>query len=556
MSVPTEGSPRASLVQRLVARFDPVALRIFAPLLPLLLLLPWLWRLGANELKAPLFRDAAIIQYTGWCIRHGLRLYQDAATPDGPFIHFFHAALQVVWGITDSGARRGDLIVHLLGGGAIGFVLAPRPPSSDRRTREALRVVWTLLGVFAWLAWYLTGGWEHTVQRDPLYALVGYLGMSLVYASSRFGRRVAVTTAFAGGLLVTVELFTRQSGVIYPALGFLGLLVEGRASPHWKPRLAWGFAGAAAAVALMFGLLLLFGNVPGFFFWYFTVPFDVYRFIGAKQPWWLATGPYRLQLAGSVAIALLFLAAIVRRILPSRAAGFALAPFLFLVAACLAGKGWPNHVQQTTAATNVILLLLLAETWERGLERAVWGRRLTAIALVLVGVLVVRLGTNLRSSIFNKQLGYGVSRIDAEQVARDLERDTGPDDRVFYYAHEMHGLLFAERKPAIPMISDQVLDFATWLRRAPPSVPMTDAQVATFDRTQGVLFADACGRLLADPPAAVVSATNDLKTWSVESFQQDLGEICPAFGPLLVSRYRMHPVAGYHVYIRTDVPPR
>jgi hypothetical protein len=556
MPVPTEGSPRPNLVQRIVRIFDPVALRIVAPLFPLLLLLPWLWRQVANELTAPLFRDAAIVQYTGWCIRHGLRLYQDAATPDGPFIHFFHAALQVVWGITDSGARRGDLIVHLLGASAIGFVLAPRPPSSDRRTRESLRVVWTLLGAFAWLPWYLTGGWEHTVQRDPLYALVGYLGMSLVYASGRFGRRAAMAAAFGGGLLVTVELFTRQSGVIYPALALLGLLVEGRASPHWKARLGWGFAGAGAALALMFGLLLLFGSVPGFFFWYFTVPFDVYRFIGAKPPWWLATHPYRVQLAVSVAIALLFLAAIIRRILSPRAAGFALAPFLFLVAACLAGKGWPNHVQQTTAATSVILLLLLSETWERGLERGVWGRRLAGMAIVLVGVFVARVGMNLRSSIFNNRLGSSASRIDAEQVARDLERDTGPDDRVFYYAHEMHGLLFAERKPALPMISDQVLDFAAWLHRAPPTVPMTDAQLATFDRTQGVLFTDACRRLLADPPAAVVSAQNDLKTWSVVSFQEDLAEICPAFRPLLISRYRMHPVAGYHVYIRTDLPPR
>ena len=556
MPVPTDASPRASLVQRLVDRFDPVALRIVAPLVPVILLLPWLWRLGANELRAPLFRDAAMVQYTGWCLRHGLRLYQDAATPDGPFIHFFHAALQVAWGISDSGARRGDLIVHLLGSAAIGFVIAPRPPSSDRRTREALRVVWTLLGAFAWLAWYLTGGWEHTVQRDPLYALVGYLGMSLVYASGRFGRRVALTAAFAGGLLVTAELFTRQSGVIYPALALLGLLVEGRASPHWNARLVGGFAGAAAAIALMLGLLLLFGSVPGFFFWYFTVPFDVYRFIGARPPWSLATGAYRAQLGVAVAIALLFLSAIVGRILPPRAAGFALAPFLFVVAACLAGKGWANHVQQATAATNVILLLFLSETWERGLDREIWGRRLAAVALVLVGVLVVRLGINLRSSVFNRQLGSSASRIDAELVARDLDRATRPDDRVFYYAHEMHGLLSAEREPAIPMISDQVLDFATWLRHAPPSVPMTAAQVATFDRTQGVLFADACRRLLADPPAAVVSAQNDLKTWSVESFQQDLGQICPAFELLLTSRYRMHPVATYHVYIRTDIPPR
>jgi hypothetical protein len=212
-------------------------------------------------------------------------------------------------------------------------------------------------------------------------------------------------------------------------------------------------------------------------------------------------------------------------------------------------------VKQTTAAVNVILLVALAETWERGLTRGVWGRLLGGVAVLLLTVLVARVVVNLASSPFRRPTGRGAARIAAEQVARDIANLTGPEDRLFYYAHELHGPLLAERKPALPMVSDMVLNFDAWIRREPPSSPMSEEQTATFTKVQGEISADACRRLVADPPAAVVAAMNDLKTWSTVSFEDDLNTVCPAFRPLLLTRYRMHPVGTYHVYIRTDPPP-
>ncbi len=540
----------ASLRQRLGPALDSRLVLAVLPLFPLAFLLPWLGRELHSELSAPLFRDAAMMQYTGWCIRHGMRLYQDAATPDGPFIHFFHALLQVFWGITDQGARRGDLLVQVVGATLFGAAIAPRP--SDTRSRVTVVTVWALLGAIAWLSWYLTGGWEHTVQRDPYYALFGYVGMALLYTSSRFGRRMALVASFAGGALVASQLFGRQSGIIYPAMALLGLLAEGSKSPLWKQRLVAGFAGASVAIAGMLLAVVTLGSWQGFLFWYFRVPVDLYRFIGSQPFSHLYTHVYLRQLIISVGIAAGVIIAIGRKLLPVQAVGFALAPFLFIVAACFAGKGWVNHAQQTVAAENLVILLLLSAAWERGLEREAWSGRQAALGMILLGALFARVVTDLRASSFNAPPLYTATHMGAARLAEDLARYTGPDDRVFYYAHEMHGLLLAERKTAVPEISDQVLNFDAWLFHSPPWEELSDQEMATFERTQAVLSADACGRLLNDPPAAVVSAPNDLHIFSVMSFEEDLQTICPAFVPLLASTYRMHTVAGYHVFLRRD----
>jgi hypothetical protein len=544
------GELLSTLRRRLAPAFDARRLLVVLPLLPLVFLLPWLTRELNVELSAPLFRDAAMMQYTGWCIRHGMRLYEDAATPDGPFIHFFHALLQVFWGISDEGARRGDLLVQLVGAMLFGAAIAPRP--TDTRSRAAIVTVWALLGAFAWLSWYLTGGWEHTVQRDPYNALFGYLGMALLYTSSRFGQRMALTLAFVGGALATSQLFGRQSGIIYPAMALLGLLAEGSKSPLWKQRLVAGFTGAGVAIAGMLVAVVTYGSWQGFLFWYFRVPLDIYRFIGSQPFSYLYTHVYLRQLIISVGIAAGVIIAIGRRLLPVQAVGFALAPFLFLMAACFAGKGWINHVQQTVAAENLVILLALSAAWERGLEREAWSGRQAALGMILLGALFARVVTDLRTSSFNAPPLYTATHLGAERLAEDLARSTAPDDRVFYYAHELHGLLFAERKTALPEISDQVLNFDAWLFHAPPWEPPSDAEMATFERTQALISRDACGRLLNDPPAAVVSAPNDLHTFSVMSFEIDLQTICPAFVPLLTSQYRMHKVAGYQVFLRRD----
>ena len=92
----------------LASRVDARALRGLVPALVALALAPFLAAEIRLELKEPLFTDQLVFQYTGWCIRHGLRLYRDVGMADGPFIHYLHATLQVFAGMSDRGFRIAD----------------------------------------------------------------------------------------------------------------------------------------------------------------------------------------------------------------------------------------------------------------------------------------------------------------------------------------------------------------------------------------------------------------------------------------------------------------
>jgi hypothetical protein len=254
-----------------------------------LALAPWLFAQVRKELLSPLFRDALMCQYTGWCLRHGMKLYRDVGAPDGPFIHFLHAGMQIFVGNTDAGCRRADLFIHIVGSGLMGAVLAPR----FAETRAALilqRLAWAATGIALWLAWYISLGWVQTVQRDAYYALFGYLGLVLIYASADFSPRGARAAAFLGGALTTLMVFTRHSGIIFPACGGLALLLaDDPAHEQRAARVKAALAGAGAVVLLILVLLLLFGSLPGMRFWYFRYPFTFHRWLAKQNAFRLLT---------------------------------------------------------------------------------------------------------------------------------------------------------------------------------------------------------------------------------------------------------------------------
>jgi hypothetical protein len=51
------------------------------------------------------------------------------AMPDGPFIHVWHAFLQMLGGTTDRAFRTIDLLVHVVGSGVLGAMLRPKTGS-------------------------------------------------------------------------------------------------------------------------------------------------------------------------------------------------------------------------------------------------------------------------------------------------------------------------------------------------------------------------------------------------------------------------------------------
>src|SRR6185312_6456473 len=84
-------------------------LRVVAPAVLFFVFLPFLIPLVRIELNEPLFGDTAMMQTTAWGIRHGLRLYRDTGSTDGPFIHFTQAIIQTLFGTTDRALRAGDI---------------------------------------------------------------------------------------------------------------------------------------------------------------------------------------------------------------------------------------------------------------------------------------------------------------------------------------------------------------------------------------------------------------------------------------------------------------
>ena len=70
-------------IERLRVTLDRAPLRVIAPGILFLSLFPFVIALIRVELAEPLFGDTAMMQFTGWGIRHGLRLYRDTERPTG-----------------------------------------------------------------------------------------------------------------------------------------------------------------------------------------------------------------------------------------------------------------------------------------------------------------------------------------------------------------------------------------------------------------------------------------------------------------------------------------
>jgi hypothetical protein len=520
-------------------------------------LAPWLFAQIGKELASPLFRDSMMCQYTGWCIRHGMKLYRDVGAPDGPFIHFLHATMQLFVGITDQGCRRADLFIHVVGSGLMGAVLAPR--FAETRIGAGLqRVAWALLAVALWLAWYVSQGWSQTVQRDGYYSLLGYLGLVLAYASADFSPRGARVAAFFGGALAMLMVFTRQSGIIYPACALLALLLaDDPARERREARLKAALAGAGASLLLLLVLLLLFGSISGMRFWYFRYPFTFHRWLAKHNAFGLLTEEYTAAGLLSVVALVGVLAAAATRMVPLRAAAFAFPPFLFLIAACIVGKGWANHVQQVTAAQIPLELLVLSHIWNFDLEAPKWRPAHAAVAVLALLFIAYRTNQTLNESPYYKMpqpQPVEAEITQAHQLGQYLKAHTTPDDKVFFYAHELHILLDAERRTASPFFQNGLVNSWGFYQGAPaaPDAAPSPKELAAIRRLQDDINADTCPRLTGNPPPGAFILLDNAGNIFHNAVAEVI-ELCPGVGPLLKEKYEQPALPqfpGYHVFLR------
>jgi hypothetical protein len=533
----------------------PTWLRTAAVFAAPLVLLPLVVHQAAIELGSPLFRDAVQNQYTGWCVSHGVKLYSGIGAPDGPFIHFLHALIQAIAGIRDSACRRVDLVIHVVGASAMGALLAPAF-SQDRRAQSpsrATRAAWALLTVCLWLSWYLSGGWCHTVQRDPYYALFGYLGLVLLYASAEMEPAGARAAAAVGGALTTLVVFTRHSGVAFPAAALVGLFLTDDAEREMRgARARAAAAGALVALGGMALAMAAFCSLRGFWFWYVHYPFGYYRWVGKQNGPALLVGAYAEAAIVVVVLTLGVLLGVSKRILPRRTASFVVAAVLFLVAACMVGKGWPNHVQQCTAASIPLAVLLLGKLSDR---RAPLGetRYRVATALAVVFVVYRAAAMLIANPGWANQAEEQADIAPAIAVGEYVKRHTRPEDTMFLYGHELHAALYAERRPAVPYVANMMINTEGWYRSLPaaPGQGPSPSQRAVMLDIQASIAADTCERLVSKPPAAMVFLDE-----SLGHFHHGVAEVsalCPALPGLLSARYEEMTVPGgdgYHVFLK------
>jgi hypothetical protein len=141
-------------------------------------------------------------------------------------------------------------------------------------------------------------------------------------------------------------------------------------------------------------------------------------------------------------------------------------------------------------------------------------------------------------------------------VGNYVRDHTQPDDAVFLYGHEAHVMLAAERRPAIPYYVNMVFDIDNFLLRSPPEKgeEPTPAQMATFNKLQADIKADACPRLRAAPPAAMVFLDHSLGAWGIPTGVADVAHLCPGVPDQLKADYHEVPSVApdYHVYLRND----
>ena len=517
---------------------------------------PWLLTELQKEVQSPLFRDAAQCQYSGWCVLHGVRLYKDVGAPDGPFIHFLHALMQLFVGSSDRGFRVADLVVQIGMSGLMGAALAPR--SSETRLGGAMsRIAWGTLGAALWLTWYFAQGWGQTAQRDGYFALFGYCGMVLVYASADFSDRGAKIAAAAGGVLCMVQVFGRHSGITYPASALLAIWFadDPTGERRWL-RLRSALWGAAGTVVGIFLLLAIFGSIRGLWFWYVEFPFTFYRFLAKQNAWSLFTGAYAY--AGEIAVLVLIgvVVAVAVRAVPVRAISFAFAPMLLLIAACIEGKGWVNHVQQTTAAVVPMQLLVLSEIWGRRASPVPWNLARSVAAVVVLVFIANKTGEAIHASGYMHMAmpqTVDADIIEAKKVGDFLKANTKPSDAVFLYGHESHVLLNAERRPAVPFYVNMLLNPKVLYEHAPasPGEGPNAKESQAIAKLEARINSDICHRLTTSPPGAMVFLDNSLSVFI--NARAEVYELCPPLEGMLKAKYDETPIAGisdYHVYLR------
>jgi hypothetical protein len=522
------------------------SLRIVLPASVALLLLPFLLALVPLEIKEPLFGDTLVYLYMGWCVRHGLKIYRDVGMMDGPFIHFLMAGMQLFSGFADRSFRICDLIVHACGSAVIGALLAPTA-GLTRPARISSRVAWATLTSTVWLCCLLTQPWWNTTQRETYYSLFGSIGMVALFASRNFAPTYARAAIFLGALLTTTQIFGKPTGIMYPVLGSLCLMLEDAGGPlPVAIRCRTFVAGMGLCVFAALIAIGLAGSFRGYLFWCFNIPYRQSRFLFGVEGLQL----FLANLDGVRAAALLApasgLAAIACGLLPARALGFALLPPIAFVGYCLQNHASTYQAIPVEAGALVLALVMLTSVWPRHDSNRWFGwRGPFAMASLLA------LGYHAFQDVETSPYRWSGDKThwsapcshhfgDAErEVGLYIKAHTRPGDAGFACCDNSHViLLYAERPTASPFFHGIWLDSVAFLPLS--NIQPNARELAALTTLQTKIRDIACTAVEQNKPS-----------WMAFGNLGQVYGICPKLRTMLESDYvDAATVQGFHVYQR------
>ena len=539
----------------LYASFDRRSLRILVPAVVALGLLPFVLPMVPMELKEPLFGDTIVYEYTAWCIRHGLKIYRDAGMMDGPFIHFLMAGMQALYGITDRAFRKSDLMLQVSVSAMIGALLAPT--AELRRTgRVASRLSWAALTATLWMSWYFTFDWTTTTEREVYYSLFGSLGMVLLYTSRNYSRRGAMIGIFIGALLVTTQVFGKPTGVMYPAAGSLCVLLQdSKGATTLRLRCQMFAAGVGACVLMVVAALALWGSFRGYWFWCFIVPLRENRYLWRDD--WLKYLLVAFDADRQAAVVSLVagVAAIACGLLPARALGFALLPFIAFMGFSLQGRGIPYQAVPVEAGGMAFSLVLLSELWPRHGSHGWWGWR-GALAMAFLTAFAYHAFQNIEGSPYrwsgdpthwDAPCGHHFGDTERE-VGLYIKAHTLPTDAGFACCGNSHLiLLYAERPTASPFFHGVWLDSVDLLAQS--KLKPNPTELEGLKGLQARVREMTCTAVERNKPAWMVFGT-----WAPTPESPNLLQvygICPNLRGMLASDYQESKTIGdFHIYQR------
>jgi hypothetical protein len=526
---------------------DPNTLRGCAPGIVALALFPFLAVLIRLELNESLFGDTLVFQYTGWCIRHGMKLYRDIGTADGPFIDYLQAAIQNAVGLEDRSFRKADLFLHVTCAAAMGALIAPNlrlPPAG----RIAQRLAWAALVSSIWLSWYLTLDWTITTERETFYTLFASLGTILVYVSPNYEARAARIFTFLGGFVVTTQIFGKPTGVVYVLMGgLIAVLTDAKAMAPRRGSVRMFAAGAGTCVACVLLALAASGSIPGYFFWCVKIPYYGNRFLFGIE--WLPLLFSREDQVRAIALTALVtgVAAVASKLLPRRALPLAFTPPLLFLGFCLQARGYNYQAVPAAGASYVVFLAILASLWQGNAESR-WAPHRGALATAALVYAASQSLDSIQKSPYHwngDKNAWTTPKAEFAAAERKvgifLREHTQPDDRLFVYsagenAHVV--LLTAQRRTVSPFFHSFWLDPIGLLPQS--KIQPDTKQLANLEELQTRIRSIACAAVENGHPAAM--AFNLL---------EQVFKVCPNIKSMLETQYQDAIITdGFRIYMR------